>query len=235
VSTSTYVGSELELFARVTNWKAYFASRIRDYLGNDVLEVGAGLGGTTAILCTQPHRRWMCLEPDPQLVTALEATKAAGKLPACCEARVGTLADLDAGELFDTLLYMDVLEHIADDRAELASAASHLRPGGKVVVLAPAHQWLYTPFDKAIGHYRRYNKPMLRAVTPDSLRIVRLMYLDAVGMLASMGNRFVLGSGMPSPRQLWVWDKLMVPVSRLVDPITRYTIGKSVLAVWEKI
>jgi hypothetical protein len=60
------------------------------------------------------------------------------------------------------------------------------------------------------------------------------MYLDSVGMLASMGNRFVLNSGMPTSRQLWVWDKLMVPVSRLIDPVIRYTLGKSVLGVWEK-
>lgn len=113
-------------------------------------------------------------------------------------------------------------------------AAKRLKPGGKVIVLAPAHQWLYTPFDKAIGHYRRYNKQMMRDVTPPGLRIVRLIYLDSVGMLASMGNRFILGSGMPNPRQLWVWDKLMVPISRLLDPVIRYTLGKSVLGIWQK-
>ncbi len=233
-SEFAYVGSELELFAKVTNWKAYFASRITPHLGDDVLEVGAGLGGTTRTLCTRPHRRWVCLEPDAQLVTTLAASQAAGHLPACCVPKVGTLADLEPSELFDSLLYMDVLEHIENDRAEMEQAAKHLKPGGKVFVLAPAHQWLYTPFDKAIGHYRRYNTKMMAEVTPPELRIVRLMYLDSVGMLASMGNRFILGSGMPTPRQLWVWDKLMVPISRLLDPVIRYTLGKSVLGVWER-
>jgi SAM-dependent methyltransferase len=235
VSQFAYVGSELELFAKATNWKAYFASRIRNHLGEEVLEVGAGLGGTTRILCTRPHRRWVCLEPDPQLVATLEASLAAGQLPACCQPRVGTLAELDGSDLFDSLLYIDVLEHIENDRAELETAARHLRPGGKLIVLAPAHPWLYTPFDKAIGHFRRYNKKMLTEAAPPELRVVRLLYLDSVGMLASMGNRFVLGSGMPSPRQLWVWDKLMVPVSRIIDPVIRYTVGKSVLGVWQKI
>jgi SAM-dependent methyltransferase len=235
VTEFAYVGSELELFAKATNWKAYFGSRLRPYLGEDVLEVGAGLGGTTRLLCTRPHRRWVCLEPDAQLVATLETARAAGELPACCQPRVGTLAELDAADLFDSLLYIDVLEHIENDRAELVQAASHLRPGGKLIVLAPAHQWLYTPFDKAIGHFRRYNKKMLAEAAPPELRVVRLIYLDAVGMLASMGNRFILGSGMPKPRQLWVWDKLMVPVSRLLDPLIRYTVGKSVVGVWEKV
>jgi SAM-dependent methyltransferase len=234
VSSFVYVGSELELFAHVTNWKSYFAARIRSHLGDEVLEAGAGLGATTRILCTRPHRRWVCLEPDAQLTATLQATLAAGQLPECCQARVGTLSDLDGADLFDSILYIDVLEHIREDRAELASAAAHLRPGGKVIVLSPAHQWLFTPFDQAIGHWRRYDKRMLKEITPPELRPLRIAYLDAVGMLASMGNRYVLGSGMPSRRQLWVWDKLMVPLSRVVDPLLGYTVGKSILAIWQK-
>jgi ubiquinone/menaquinone biosynthesis C-methylase UbiE len=234
VSDFSYVGSELELFAHVTNWKAYFASRIRPHLGDEVLEVGAGLGATAQVLCTRPHQRWVCLEPDANLVASLETARTEHRLPACCQARVGTLAGLESDDRFDSILYIDVLEHIADDRAELEAAARHLRPQGRLIVLAPAHQWLFTPFDKAIGHYRRYNKKMLAAIAPEGLRTTRLIYLDSVGMLASMGNRFLLGSGMPSRRQLWVWDKLMVPISRLLDPLLCYSIGKSVLGIWSQ-
>ena len=234
VSGFAYVGSELELFAHATNWKSYFASRIRPHLGEEVLEVGAGLGGTTRILCKQPHKRWICLEPDGQLVTTLQSAISSQELPPCCQARTGTLTDLADDELFDSMLYIDVLEHIENDGGELAHAAEHLRPGGKVIVLSPAHQWLFTPFDQAIGHFRRYNKKMLGSLTPTTLEPVRISYLDSVGMLASMGNRYVLGSGMPTPRQLWIWDKLMVPFSRLLDPLLFHSLGKSILGVWRK-
>lgn len=234
VNSFAYVGSELELFAHVTNWKSYFASRIRPHLGDEVLEVGAGLGATAKTLCKRPHKRWLCLEPDAQLVRALQTAAAAHELPACCQPRTGTLADLADDERFDSILYIDVLEHIPDDRAELELAAEHLRPGGKVIVLSPAHPWLFTPFDQAIGHFRRYNKKMLRLVTPAPLEPLRISYLDSVGMLASMGNRYVLGSGMPTARQLWIWDKLMVPISRLIDPLLFYSLGKSILGVWRK-
>ena len=100
--------------------------------------------------------------------------------------------------------------------------------------LAPAHQWLFTPFDQAIGHFRRYNKKMIRAITPASLRCVTLRYLDSVGMLASLGNRFLLRRSMPTSRQLALWDRVMVPLSRGLDQLLRYTVGKSILAVWEK-
>jgi SAM-dependent methyltransferase len=144
------------------------------------------------------------------------------------------LADLDQGDRFDTILYMDVLEHIDDDRAELARAAEKLQEGGCLIVLAPAHLWLFTAFDEGIGHFRRYTKHTLKAVAPDGLALARLAYLDSIGMLASLGNKFVLKSAMPSPGQIAVWDRLMVPLSRLVDPFFGYSLGKSVLAVWRK-
>jgi len=109
-----------------------------------------------------------------------------------------------------------------------------LGPGGHVVALSPAHQSLYTPFDAAIGHHRRYSKKTIAALTPPGLRLVRLRYLDAVGMLASLGNRLILNQSMPTPKQVALWDGVMVRLSRLVDPVTAYSLGKSVLAVWQK-
>src|SRR5205814_658951 len=107
-------------------------------------------------------------------------------------------------------------------------------PGGHVVVLAPANQWLYTPFDEAIGHYRRYTKKTLEALTADHLELRRLFYLDAVGLLASLGNRLLLQRAMPNPRQIAVWDRFLVRLSRLVDPLLAYSAGKSVVGVWRK-
>jgi SAM-dependent methyltransferase len=229
-----YVGTELDLFAAAEQWKAYVRCQVRPYLGRKVLEVGAGHGGTTRVLCGEGHERWVCLEPDSSLADRLIASISGGELPDCCEAQIGTLADLDNEDRFDTILYMDVLEHIADDHAELARAADQLRPGGHLVVLAPAHQWLFTPFDEAIGHFRRYTRCTLRAAAPDGLTLARLVYLDSIGMLASLGNRLVLKSSMPSPGQIKIWDRLMVPLSRVADPLLGYSLGKSVLAVWKK-
>jgi SAM-dependent methyltransferase len=230
----TYVGSELDLFGAAVNWKSYVRRQVARYLGRDVLEVGAGHGGTTRMLCDGRADRWTCLEPDASLADRLLAAISAGDLPDCCRMRIGTLADIEDEERFDTILYMDVLEHIADDRAELELAVDRLRPGGHLIVLAPAHPWLFTPFDAAIGHYRRYTKGTLRAAAPSGLPMVRLAYLDAVGMLASLGNRLVLRSAMPNPGQIAVWDRFLVPLSYLADPLLGHTVGKSVLAIWRK-
>jgi SAM-dependent methyltransferase len=230
----TYVGSELDLFATATTWKAYVRRRLEPYLGREVLEVGAGQGGTTRFLIRPDVVLWVCLEPDPSLAAKLASSIAARELPAACQVAVGTVASVEDEPRFDTLLYIDVLEHIEDDRAELARAAGRLKPGGHLVVLSPAHQVLYTPFDRAIGHYRRYNRASLQGVGPEGLDLVRLIYLDSVGLIASLGNRLVLRSSMPNPRQIRVWDKAMVPLSRLLDPILGHRVGKSILGIWRK-
>ncbi len=229
-----YVGTELELFATATHWKAYVRSQVEPYLGRDVLEVGAGQGATTRVLCDGRSRRWICLEPDSTLADRLIASISEGELPDCCAPRIGTLADVDESEQFDTILYMDVIEHIADDHDELARAARYLKPGGHLVVLVPAHQWLFTPFDASIGHYRRYNKSRLKEAAPGEIELVRLAYLDSVGLFASLANRLFLKSAMPTAGQIAVWDRLMVPFSTWIDPVVGHAVGKSVLGVWRK-
>lgn len=234
MSNLSYRGSELELFNKAENWKAYYQNLIKDYLGEEVLEVGAGIGATTRALCSRKQTRWLCLEPDPAMGERLESLIITHELPSTCQVKVGLVADLQPQERFDSIVYIDVLEHIENDRAELESACSHLKSGGFLVVLSPAHQWLYTPFDEAIGHHRRYTKKTLAAALPEGLEGVELKYLDSVGAIASLGNRFVLKSNLPSARQLAIWDSLMIPLSRVVDRLLGYAAGKSVLGVWQK-
>jgi SAM-dependent methyltransferase len=230
----SYTGVELELFEKAENWKTYFHDHIKKYLGPEILEVGAGIGATTTALYRRNHIRWLCLEPDPVLAARLSSLVDNHALPSICEIRSGVVADLPRGEMFDTLLYIDVLEHIEHDQAELESSSTHLKPGGFLVVLSPAHQSLYSAFDKAIGHHRRYNKETLSAVVPRQLKCVDLKYLDCIGAVASLANRFVIRSDLPNARQLRFWDKFMIPLSRVFDPLLGYRAGKSVLGVWEK-
>ena len=232
MNATNYPGQELEIFAAATVWKAYLARQLRPYLGRRVLEVGAGLGGTTRVLAPTCDAEWWCLEPDPDLAQSLERALRAGELPARCHLQIGTLRDLPASQRYDSLLYLDVLEHIEDDRQELADAAERLAPGGHLVVVAPAHPWLFSPFDAAVGHHRRYVKRTLAGLAPPGLQLARLVYLDAVGLLASAGNHFLLRSATPTHRQIAFWDKVLVRLSRVVDPCTGHRLGKSILAVW---
>ena len=231
---ATYIGDELDLFADCVRWKRYFRSQLDKYISGAVLEVGAGLGGTTKVLHAGIADSWVCLEPDASL--ARQIADSLGPAGAgTVEVVVGTVGGLPDDQRFDTILYMDVLEHIEDDAEELRRAASHLNPGGHIIVLSPAFNWLFSDFDRAIGHHRRYTKGSLRRAFPQDLRERRMRYLDAVGMLASLANRVLLRQSYPQEKQLALWDRWMIPVSRLLDPLVLHAVGRSILAVYQSI
>ena len=229
-----YEGTELEVFQHATRWKAYFASKIRRYLCGSVLEVGAGMGANTRLLCDGNQTQWTALEPDRDLAEKMRAALAVESLPVPTMVRVGTSSDLSETDRFDTILYVDVLEHIQNDHDELCRARDHLNDRGTLIVLSPAHQWLFTDFDRAIGHHRRYSVRSLKKIVPSGLSLEKLIYLDSVGMLASAANRLLLKSSRPTLGQIRFWDSVLVRTSRFVDPLLAHRVGKSVLGVWRK-
>ena len=229
-----YSGDDLEIFQHAKNWKRYLQRQIAPYLGSRVLEVGAGIGGTTTEFFTNETYLWVCLEPNATLAKRLEDRISDGSLPAACEVRHGSLGELEPDMEFDTVLYIDVLEHIEDDRGEVYLAATKLSADGHLIVLSPAHQWVYSALDTEVGHFRRYSRSTLTALLPEETKPVRVRYLDSVGLLASLANRLVFKAALPTLRQILFWDRFMVPFSRVIDPLLTYRVGKSILAVWKK-
>jgi len=225
----SYVGNELELSLEATRWKKYWSNRVRPFVRGRVLDVGAGLGASFDYLADSAQG-WTCLEPDPALCERLSARLAHHARPP--KVQCGTLQSL-SGERFDTILYIDVLEHIPDDRAELEGAVQHLARGGSLIVLSPALPFVFSPFDETLGHLRRYTAASLKALTPAGSSPQDWFYLDGVGVLASLFARIAKRSA-PTRAQYKVWDRLLVPVSRMTDPLTRRWFGRTIIMVWTK-
>lgn len=229
-----YIGNELDLFALAVHWKTYLSRKVAPLLGTEVLEVGAGLGTNTLAFCTHSQKRWLCVEPDAKLLSRLSDRIKKKPGLSSVELREGTIDCVHENESFTSILYIDVLEHIENDKLELQRAAQLLQKNGVLVVVAPAHQWLYSPFDKAIGHFRRYNKATLRAISPTGLRLKEFYYLDSAGMFASIGNLLILKKSQPTVSQIALWDNWLVPVSTTLDRLFGYRIGKTIVSIWEK-
>jgi len=230
-----YIGNELEIFELATRWKQYYKQFINQYLNGDVLEVGAGIGGTTANLCNGTQNSWICLEPDPTLLKTIKNKIQDDILSSICQPVCGTLDGLKQDLTFDTILYIDVLEHIFDDKNELEKAFSKLKKGGYLIILAPAHNYLFSIFDKAVGHYRRYNRKSLTKIFPKGLSIEKQYYLDSVGLFLSLTNKWLLKQSVPSVKQIKIWNKYFIPASKRLDSFIRYKFGKSILFIARKI
>jgi len=233
-SDRAYIGQELTIFAHATKWKEYYTSIIRPYFGKHVVEVGAGIGATSRGMCDGLQQEWICLEPDPALRSEIDRLISDGKLPPCCRTQSGFVSDLSPASPVDTFIYIDVLEHIEDDRLELETAAAHLSPGGHLIVLSPAFNFLYSPFDKSIGHYRRYNKKMFSGLTPSNCRAKKILYLDSIGLATSLVNRFLLSQSMPTVQQIKFWNTYLIPIAKIMDRIIGFSLGRSILGIWVK-
>jgi SAM-dependent methyltransferase len=122
----------------------------------DVLEVGCGQGAFGARLAQRYH--YLGVEPDPTSYAVARQRVAA----VAGDGEVRNIMAADLGDAqFDLVCAFEVLEHIEDDKAALTEWAGRLRPGGWLMVSVPAHQRRYAPWDELVGHFRRYDPPVL--------------------------------------------------------------------------
>ena len=230
---TTYIGNELSLFSNAVRWKGYYSKQLGRFIRGRVLEVGAGIGETTGhLMKAGTASAWTCLEPDPALSSIISEKAKSDSLPLMPKIINGTTGNLPEDCKFDTILYIDVIEHIENDATELSRAIKHLNTGGHLIILVPAHNFLFSPFDAAIGHFRRYNRSRLNQAIPKGLSLVYQRYLDSLGMLLSISNKLFLRSKHPTLAQILFWDRFIVPLSRFTDFLFTYRLGKTLIGVW---
>lgn len=222
-----YQGNELRLFKNARTWKNYFSKQILPFVSGDVLEVGAGIGGNTKLLKNSKVKSWTALEPDLNFCNELKDKFKDVNI-------INGTIDSIGNKYYDTILYIDVLEHIEEDHIEFNKAVERLKKDGHLIILCPAHDFLFSPFDHSVGHFRRYNKKMFHSFKNDRTNLQSIKYLDSFGLSLSLINSKLLKSSMPTKKQIQFWDKVIVPISKIFDPILNYSQGKSILGVWEK-
>jgi len=153
--------------------------------------------------------------------------------------RVCHLEECDRAELathrFDTVVCVNVLEHIADDAGALRSFRDVLVPGGRVLIFVPAVQAAYGPLDAELGHHRRYSKPTLaRAFAEAGLDLITLRYTNPIGLVGWMYNAHVSKSTAHSPTQVKLFETLVAPWALPLERLITPPIGLSLVAVGQR-
>jgi SAM-dependent methyltransferase len=218
--------------ADARNYMAWIAATLRPYLGCNVLEVGIGHGSYYEYL--GKLGRYQGVDIDPANVEGSRARYPGGDF---------SIVDVCSDEFrsrfapgsVDTVVCCNVVEHIEDDNRAITNMANALAPGGHLLILVPALQQLYGDLDRLAGHHRRYDKPMmLRACSEAPIDILELRYFNPIGGLGWWANRFAKYRSLDADAvnaQVRIFERYILPVSRLLDPMTRGFFGQSLICI----
>jgi len=151
----------LQAMRHARRYNAWIFLRIAPYIGDRVLEAGTGIGNITLHLLNREHV--IALDHNPLYVERMKHTFAHNPNVRSEQFDLTDIAGYERfrGDRLDTIICINVLEHIERDVNVLATFHSILEPGGRAIILVPQGRWLYGSIDRALGHHRRYTEQEL--------------------------------------------------------------------------
>lgn len=225
----------LKAASRYNHW---IFSQILPYLGQEILEVGCGNGNFTALLAQQDVHLTAVDLHEAYAKATMQRMQGNDRVKILV-ADATQFAWTDAGnssgaKLFDTIILLDVLEHIEADVQLLRQLRNGLQSGGKLIVKVPALHWLYSPMDQAIGHYRRYNRSSLRETFRQANFSDPIVWsFNAAGIPGWWLNGKLLQRTTPPAEQIGWFDRA-VPLLQWLESRVPVPIGLSLFAVATK-
>jgi SAM-dependent methyltransferase len=227
---------------KIEKYYQWIGEEAHPFLGDRLAEIGAGIGTFTNVLVRGhvsrcPTVRLAVFEPERTLFRLLQE-RMEHRYPELLRAGrvVATNGYFHAPpEQFDTVVMINVLEHIEDDQDAIRAAYHALAPGGACIVFVPALSWLYSALDRSVGHYRRYERTQLEQIMrAGGFEVVAAKYMDCLGVLPWYLLNVIGGSTSINPRLARLYDRWFVPVTRWIEQFGPPRIGKNILIVARK-
>jgi SAM-dependent methyltransferase len=218
------------LAADAPRYNRWLTARVAPWVGRRVLEVGAGIGNMAEFFLDR--ERLVLAEPEAEYRDRLAARFAGRPHVSVVPLRLPEVDQGLAAERLDTLICLNVLEHVEADEAALAAMRGLLQSGGRLVLLVPALPFIYGTLDAALGHYRRYAATELRSkIAAAGLRLLHIEYFNLGGVLGWWLTGRVLRRTIIPRGSLRLYDAL-VPLFRM-ERWLPWRIGQSLIAVGE--
>jgi len=232
-NSKTYHGRDLEAMSFATNYHQLIVDEFRPFLGQRIAEVGGGMGNFSEFLLACDISELVTFEPSENMFPVLERNLSRYNNVHLKKDYFENHSD-EYIQQFDSVCYVNVLEHIENDREALIQAHRTLREKGHLLIFVPALQFLYSKFDSLIGHYRRYTKPgLVDLVNSAGYSIVKARYFDSVGILPWY-LAYVVCKMTTGSRYFFLYDKIVVPVVGFIERKITPPIGKNILLIAEK-
>ena len=227
-----YGPESLQRMDRTRRSNIWLADTIRPYVGERVLELGAGLATITNQLI--PRERYVAADVEPETLSYLHSYRR-GKpyleVRALDGSHEGEFDDLKG--MFDTVLAINLVEHVQDPTCVLKNVFQALEPGGRAILLVPQSEWLFGSLDKALGHRARYTRAMLRGLLEDAgFSVVQQIDFNRSAVPGWLVNGKLLPQKRLTPLQLKIMDTL-TPVLRRIDDRIPWA-GQSLIAVAQR-
>ena len=228
-----YFGRDLEAMSFAVNYHRWIAGQLRPFLGRRVVEAGAGSGNFTEMLLEAGPEHITALEPSENMFPLLRRRWEGDDRVTCMQSFFGDAAPKLAGNC-DSVVYVNVMEHVEDDAGELRMAWEALPAGGHVCIYVPALPALFSAFDRAVGHHRRYTRATLRErLLGAGFEISRLTYCDFLGIVPWY-LAFTLGGKILQGGHVSTYDRWVVPLACRLEGLVPPPIGKNLLAIGRK-
>ena len=233
-----YIGKDLEAMSFAVNYHRWIFEEISAYLGKNIIEVGAGIGSFSQMLLECDPDTLSLVEPSgmyEQLAVAFAENGRRTSVGIYNSIFAEVADEIVSEKAPDSIIYINVLEHVEDDRHELKLIHQALRDGGKCILFVPALQALYGNFDKKLGHFRRYGKCELEQKCAEAgFTILRSTYFDFAGVLPWFVKYRVLRSEDLGGGAVEAYDRLVVPIFKRIESMVKVPIGKNILLIAEK-
>jgi SAM-dependent methyltransferase len=220
----------LERMAVAPRYNEWMFQRLRPWIGRRVLEIGAGIGNLSHFFAGR--ERVVLTDTEPYYLARLAERFHDHPQVRVAELRLPAVDPSLVAERFDTVVCLNVLEHIADDRGSLGAMRALLQPGGRLVLLVPALRALYGALDESLGHVRRYTPRELSGkIEQAGFRLRRLEYFNLAGVPGWWFTGRVLRRRL-IPSGALRWYDALVPLFRL-ERLLPWRVGQSLIAIGE--
>lgn len=224
----------LNVIAQADKFNEWMYETVRPFISGTVLEIGSGIGNMSEFLF-RPAQKLYLSDFNETYIALLRKRFSGYK-------KLGEVFSMDLNDQdfdkkfaslfssFDTIIALNVVEHIENDGLAISNCKKLLKKGGNLIILVPAYQALYNRFDKELGHYRRYTRKKLKSMIDAHLKIAHSQYFNFPGIFGWFLSGMIMRNKNIPSSQMGLFNKL-VPVFKIVEKIVSGRAGLSVIVV----